>query len=88
MWFSKNHRIISHYCILKGGNLYNSSNSSSLIKNDTRDVLRYGTGNVYGITNLETVQIGDLIAVNQSFVEAVSLNGFYYIINSNCLVYD
>ena len=64
---------------IKGGNLYDSSNSSSLIKNDTRDFLQYGTGKVYGITNLETVQIGDLVVENQNFIEAVSLNGLFFI---------
>lgn len=74
----KNHPNNFSLLYIKGANLYNGSNSSSLIENDNRCFIQYGTGKVYGITNLEKVQIGDLVVENQSFTEALSLNGLFF----------
>jgi saccharopepsin len=57
---------------------YDSSESSTYKKNDTKFEIHYGSGSVSGIISKDTVSIGDLKIENQDFGEAVEEPGLAF----------
>ncbi|XP_028590226.2 cathepsin D [Podarcis muralis] len=58
---------------------YDSSKSSSYVKNGTDFAIHYGTGSLSGFLSQDHVTIGDLIVQNQLFGEAVKQPGITFI---------
>ncbi|CAJ0944977.1 unnamed protein product [Ranitomeya imitator] len=58
---------------------YNSGASNTYKKNDTTFSIQYGTGSLTGFLSQDTVTIGELQVVNQTFAEAVKQPGFVFV---------
>ncbi|KAM4016368.1 cathepsin D-like [Anomaloglossus baeobatrachus] len=58
---------------------YNSGASSTYKRNDTTFSIHYGTGSLTGFLSGDTVTIGELQVVNQTFAEAVKQPGFVFV---------
>ncbi|NWU22149.1 CATD protein, partial [Dyaphorophyia castanea] len=58
---------------------YDSSKSSTYVKNGTKFAIRYGTGSLSGFLSQDTVTLADLKIVNQSFGEATKQPGITFI---------
>uniref|UniRef100_A0A6M2E073 Putative lysosomal aspartic protease-like protein n=1 Tax=Xenopsylla cheopis TaxID=163159 RepID=A0A6M2E073_XENCH len=57
---------------------YDSSKSSSYIKNDTNFTIEYATGNLTGFLSTDTVNVGGLSIANQTFGEALNEPGMAF----------
>ncbi|XP_041894135.1 cathepsin D [Corvus kubaryi] len=64
-------------CILH--HKYDSSKSSSYVKNGTKFAIRYGTGSLSGFLSQDTVTLGDLKIPDQTFGEATKQPGMTFI---------
>uniref|UniRef100_A0A8D2PAZ8 Cathepsin D n=1 Tax=Zosterops lateralis melanops TaxID=1220523 RepID=A0A8D2PAZ8_ZOSLA len=58
---------------------YDSSKSSTYVKNGTKFAIRYGTGSLSGFFSQDVVTIGDLEILNQTFGEATKQPGMTFI---------
>lgn len=58
---------------------YDSSKSSSYVKNGTKFAIRYGTGSLSGFLSQDTVTLGDLKIPDQTFGEATKQPGMTFI---------
>ncbi|KAM9299445.1 cathepsin D-like [Gastrophryne carolinensis] len=58
---------------------YNSGTSSSYKRNDTKFAIQYGTGSLEGFLSQDTVVIGGLPILNQTFAEAVKQPGIVFV---------
>jgi cathepsin D len=57
---------------------YDSSKSSTYVKNDTKFAIQYGSGSLTGIVSSDTVTIGDRNVTNQLFAEATNEPGLAF----------
>jgi saccharopepsin len=57
---------------------YDSSSSSTYVKNGSAFEIRYGSGSLTGFISQDTVQIGDLTIKNQDFAEATEEPGLAF----------
>lgn len=55
---------------------YDSSKSSTYVANGTKFSIEYGSGAMTGFFSTDTVQVGTITVVNQTFAEAVKVPGF------------
>ncbi|NXO31921.1 CATD protein, partial [Cisticola juncidis] len=58
---------------------YDSSKSSTYVKNGTKFAIRYGTGSLSGFLSQDTVTLGDLKILDQTFGEATKQPGITFI---------
>ncbi|TRZ14006.1 hypothetical protein HGM15179_013074 [Zosterops borbonicus] len=58
---------------------YDSSKSSTYVKNGTKFAIRYGTGSLSGFLSQDMVTLGDLEIMNQTFGEATKQPGMTFI---------
>ncbi|XP_056397977.1 cathepsin D-like isoform X3 [Hyla sarda] len=58
---------------------YNSGTSSTYKRNDTTFSIQYGSGSLSGFLSQDTVTIGDVHILNQTFAEAVKQPGFVFV---------
>ncbi|NXH29374.1 CATD protein, partial [Myiagra hebetior] len=58
---------------------YDSSKSSTYVKNGTKFAIRYGTGSLSGFLSEDTVMIGDMKIAHQTFGEATKQPGITFI---------
>lgn len=58
---------------------YDSSKSSTYVKNGTKFAIRYGTGSLSGFLSQDVVTLGDLEILNQTFGEATKQPGMTFI---------
>eukprot|EP00325_Prymnesiales_sp_UTEX-LB-985_P028155 CAMPEP_0174733524 /NCGR_PEP_ID=MMETSP1094-20130205/61499_1 /TAXON_ID=156173 /ORGANISM="Chrysochromulina brevifilum, Strain UTEX LB 985" /LENGTH=473 /DNA_ID=CAMNT_0015936205 /DNA_START=34 /DNA_END=1455 /DNA_ORIENTATION=+ len=58
---------------------YDSSKSSSYVKNGTAFAIQYGSGSLSGFTSQDTVTMGDISVPNVQFAEAVKEPGIAFI---------
>ncbi|NXM56036.1 CATD protein, partial [Illadopsis cleaveri] len=58
---------------------YDSSKSSTYVKNGTKFAIHYGTGSLSGFLSQDTVTLGDLKIVDQTFGEATKQPGMTFI---------
>lgn len=57
---------------------YNNTESSSYIKNGEKFLIRYRIGNVFGFLSEDTVNVGGMTVVNQTFAEALMIPAPFY----------
>jgi len=61
-------------------NKYDSSESSTYVKNGSEFAIRYGSGSLSGFVSEDVVTVGDLVAKGQLFAEAVKEPGLAFVL--------
>ncbi|NXC07839.1 CATD protein, partial [Orthonyx spaldingii] len=78
LWVPSSHcSLLDLACLLH--RKYDSSKSSTYVKNDTKFSIHYGTGSLSGFLSQDTVTLGDLKVLGQIFGEATKQPGITFV---------